>query len=232
MKTLPLLTAMLLAALATGCGQTKSTEPGTPPEPVAGDPRAVAAKRISQVLAERRAKVDGDVGRITKAVESARDAKAFADVKAVQSLQADAAAAVAAVNELHERLLELDRELRHAKNSYAAAAQAFRDRAEDYPDSSLKATCLDWARHYDDLARVVPYERGRIAEFQQALPTTLDLCRQTKRLLDDYVLFLTTYHDATVPTAEVERYQAALKEYVQKFSAFEQAASSYRGAKP
>lgn len=227
MKTLTtrLLTIATLTALCAGCGGTK----GTPPELIDGDPRAVTAKRISQVLADHRAKVEGDIGQINKTVQAARGDKQFADVNVVQALQAEAANAVAACNQLNERLLELDRELRHAGNAYAAAAQAFRDRAEDYPDSSLKRTCLEWAAHYAELARVIPYERERIAEFQKALPATLSLCRQTKRLLDDYSLFLTTYHDATVPTAEVERYQAALKEYVQRFSSFERATAAYRG---
>lgn len=233
-----ILLALLIATLSGGCGQKaegtkkdgkKAEPPGPPPPQVEGDHRAATAKRLSELLAEHRKGVESDIDRINKATKIAREEDRFASLKVVQNLQANAVIAINATNALAEQLRTLDRELRHAQSAYAAAAQAYKDRSEDYTDSSLRESCFGWSRHYDALAAAVPAERQRIKEFLDSLQPTLQLCRETKQLLDDYALFLSTYHDATVPDAEAAKYQSTLRGYIQWFTAFEHAVATYRG---
>lgn len=238
-------TAILLAAfvcpLVVGCGQQPQKAEGekagqkneapkeAPPAATVRDPRADSAKKISEVLAGHRKDINSDIDRVNKTHEIVRGETKLADIEIVKRLQANAAIAIRALNELNEELLRLDRELKHAQNAFTAYAQAFRDRSEDYTDASLKNNCLEWAKYYDGLAATIPDERKRIAAFVKEIPPTLVMARESKQLLDDLNLFISTYHDGTVPTAEVEKYQSTLKGYVAKFSAFENSAKAYQG---
>jgi hypothetical protein len=203
--------------------------PTSPPaKEAAQDPRGAQAKRLADVLEGHRKTIGANLDNVTKAVQIAKDQKDFTDVKVVEMLRNNAIAAISNVNQMNEELLALDRELRHGQNAFLAYAQAFRDRSEDYADYSLKDSCLAWAAHYDRLAKGIPEERARVAEFQKHVPPLLEYMRETRRLLDDYHLFLTTYHDKSFPASEAAEYQSRFKSFLGQFDGFQRFIDLYR----
>jgi hypothetical protein len=211
-----------------------SPEPGTPP---GSNPHTVNggssemnnANATAKTLDEYRATTNATITGVLENARSLREAKGVADVASVQQHRKHAVAALNAVHQLEEGLILLDRELGHAERSFKVTADGFRARGMDYPDQKLKGTAAEWAAYFDSRSAACPGERKRVQDFLKAMPGTISLTRDTAKWLDDYLLFLNSQTDPTkVPATEIAKAETTLREFVQKFSAFESAAESYR----
>lgn len=235
------LLTLLLVALV-GCGKKedekksegKTDNTSSPPTPTTGekDPRGVQAKAIAEVLEDHRKKIGGNLDAVTKTVQIARDEKGLTDIKTIERLRSNATIAISNVNQMSEELLSLDRELRHAQNAFAAFASGYAERAEDYRDYENKNALLAWSHHYQRLADSVPAERKRIAEFRVHVQPLLEYMRESRQILSDYHLFLTTYHDRTFPESEAAAYLERFRVFTQQFEQFRKFIDDYKSGVP
>lgn len=80
--------------------------------------------------------------------------------------------------------------------------------------------------------RGLPRAAAAGGRFLAQVEPTVGFVRETKRLLDDYHLFLSTYVEAEPPRSEVEKYLETLRNFAQKFRAFERESELFGGRGP
>lgn len=212
----------------TACGPTEKTaapDPG-PPQIDADDAASWQSRTIDASRRSVSAATHGVIKMVGLVKESPSSGGA-SEILRVESLQRSVNEALASAHGLTEHLLSVRRELRHSTTVYTAAAESFRQRAEDYKDGRLRADCLSWARNFDELVATTPQQLSDTENYLAEVGPTIEFIRETKNLLTDYHLFLSTAVDHGRTLEGASSYLSRLKGYVEKFSRFEEAAQAF-----
>lgn len=213
---------LLLGSALAGCGK---QEPPPPPPP---HPETIAAQKILTMIAAQDLFLIELTSKVMEPIQMARSTS-LNDIEKVKAMQNAFSIALTTVTSLDEGTLFLDRELRHAVNTFEYAAKDFEARSLDYSDSSLRATCASWAKYYIELRDKCPGHRERLATFRQQIPRLRVQVRESGWLVDDLLKFLTTRPSEQVPEEILKRPADALRAYTKRFDEFEASIKLYQG---
>jgi hypothetical protein len=134
-----------------------------PVEDLPADPRLRATRQIQTAIIRREHDIARSIERLADRLASldlnrfGTGSRSVRDVRRViEGLHALATDALTESHRSGEILQDLIREARHLGPAFRSAADAWRDRAEDYQDSTMRATVLGYAADADRQADLAP----------------------------------------------------------------------------
>jgi hypothetical protein len=168
-----------------------------PVEDLPADPRLRATRQIQTAIIRREHDIARSIERLADRLASldlnrfGTGSRSVRDVRRViEGLHALATDALTESHRSGEILQDLIREARHLGPAFRSAADAWRDRAEDYQDSTMRATVLGYAADADRQADLAPARFSALNQRAADLAATIPFLRETARLLSDTLLFL------------------------------------------
>jgi hypothetical protein len=239
-----LIFGLFVASLVIGCSQDRRQEfvetvkglvgqytahrPGTVAEK---DVRSATAQEMADEIRKQDAKILTLSEETARAAKVSREITALMELNEIESLRRAFREAAASAHELEEVSILLDRNLRHATKAYGAAAMGYMDRAQDYKDPKFREACIGWSQFYDNQGRACPLHRERLATLRREIPGTIELIRESGKLLDDYYLFVKTSQGEVIPDELTRGKADTIRKYAEKFRDFESAIDRYKSGK-
>ncbi len=96
-----------------------------------------------------------------------------------------------------DALAEYRREVYHAPNAYRTAAQAWRDRGDDFPTGSeLRDLDYEFAEAYEKTARELPRALASADRVKEQLPALEAFLKDYKQFLTDFAIYMRAVLDA------------------------------------